>query len=98
MKKLIVIAFAVALLFCIQAHAADVGTCTETLEDGFWTKIAVVKLDCTAATGDIVRTLTSSPKIQGAMLQQVDIGLITAPTAASDLYIYNDNGTDVAAG
>ena len=96
MKKLIV--FVVISLFCLPALAADVGTCTERIDSSSSSLVKVLIVDCTAAVGDVVRTLTSSTELQRHMLMQVDILPITLPTATSDLYIYNDNGSDAAGG
>ena len=99
MKKLIV--FVVISLFFISASfaaVADVGTCTESIDSDPSSNLKILIVDCTAAVGDIVRTLTSAVGLQRHMLMQVDIKPIVLPTATSDLYIYNDNGIDAAAG
>ena len=95
MRKIILSIF-ILIALCLPVMAADVGTCTETLEDSPGSLIKVVKLDCVAATGDIVRTLTKSDAIKGHMLMQINVTPIIAPTASSDLYIYAGSGVRVS--
>ena len=95
MKKLIFVITICLLLSYFPLYAADVGTCTETLESGeSGSLVKVVKLDCTAAAGDIVRTLTSNMK--SYMLWKIHVTPIVAPTASSDLYIYAGSGVRVS--
>jgi len=90
--KISILSCAFAIVLIGTCYAADVGVCTETLEIKPTTNIKVLKVKCTADTGNIVKTLTYSSALQGHMLMQVDITPIVAPTAASDLYIYYGSG------
>ena len=95
MNKILLVLF--CLVFTPFAYAANVGTCTEVLEDMPNSGAKVITVTCTADTGNIVYTLEKYKSVLGKVLYQVEVFPLVVPTAASDLYIY-DFGADVAAG
>lgn len=93
MKRILMVVLAV--LLAAPSWAGDVGSCTETMEiDQANSRIKVIKLtNCTASGTDLQWSVRNYAKVKGHMLMQVNTypgG--TAPTASSDLYIYDEAG------
>lgn len=93
MKKYL-FAILLVLLIGLPSWAGDVGSCTESMEYAADSKLKVIKLtNCTASGTALSWSVRNASKVKGHMLLQVNAYPgTTAPTAASDLNIYDEKG------